>query len=89
MVSQHQHEGTCKVHEVFKGQGLNNRWISKVSLNLSRGHHVTEEDSQGVQHPHDDALVVTLIIANHRTRRILIDNDSSADVLYLSAFEQM
>lgn len=47
----------------------------------------TKEDSQGVQHPHDDALVVTLIIANHQTRRILIDNGSSADILYLSTFE--
>lgn len=48
-----------------------------------------EEDSWGVQHPHDDALVVTLVIANHRTRRVLIDNDSSIDILYLFTFEQM
>lgn len=33
--------------------------------------------------------MVTLVIANHRTRRILIDNGSSADILYLSTFEHM
>lgn len=30
-----------------------------------------------------------MVIANHRTQRILIDNGSSADILYLSVFEQM
>lgn len=49
----------------------------------------TEEDSREVQHPHDNALVVMLIIANHRTRRILINNGSSADILYVSTFEHM
>lgn len=49
----------------------------------------TEENSQGVQRPHDDTLVVTLITTNYRTRRILIDNGSSANILYLFAFEQM
>lgn len=36
----------------------------------------TEVDSYRVQHPHDDALVVTLVIANHQTRRVLIDNEA-------------
>lgn len=30
-----------------------------------------------------------MIIANHRTKRILIDNGSSVDILYLSTFEHM
>lgn len=30
-----------------------------------------------------------MVIANYRTKRILIDNGSSADILYLSAFEHM
>uniref|UniRef100_A0A2N9EHN4 Uncharacterized protein n=1 Tax=Fagus sylvatica TaxID=28930 RepID=A0A2N9EHN4_FAGSY len=40
-------------------------------------------------HPHDDALVVTLEIAGYSTRRVLIDNGSSADIIYLTAFQQM
>ena len=48
-----------------------------------------EEDARKVFHPHDDALVVTLEIAGYSTRRVLIDNGSSADIIYLMAFQQM
>nr|XP_023903529.1 uncharacterized protein LOC112015361 [Quercus suber] len=49
----------------------------------------TDEDAERVHHPHDDAIVVTLLIADYKTRRVLIDNGSSADILYYSAFQQM
>jgi BarA-like signal transduction histidine kinase len=49
----------------------------------------TEEDARKVFHPHDDALVVSLEIVGYSTRRVLIDNGSSADVIYLMAFQQM
>ncbi|XP_042974738.1 uncharacterized protein LOC122306375 [Carya illinoinensis] len=48
-----------------------------------------EEDWEGVLYPHDDALVVTLVIANYITRRVLIDNESSANILFLEAFVKM
>uniref|UniRef100_A0A2N9G1W1 Uncharacterized protein n=1 Tax=Fagus sylvatica TaxID=28930 RepID=A0A2N9G1W1_FAGSY len=48
-----------------------------------------EEDARKLFHPHDDALVVTLEIAGYSTRRVLIDNGSSADIIYLTAFQQM
>lgn len=38
---------------------------------------------------HDDALVVTLLVANYMTRCILIDNGSSADILFWEAFTKM
>jgi hypothetical protein len=43
----------------------------------------------GCQQPHDDALVVTINIAGFTTRRVMIDNGSSADILYLPAYQQM
>lgn len=49
----------------------------------------TEEDSQGVSYPYDDPVVVTLVLANFKTRRILIDNDNSSDILFLHAFDQL
>jgi hypothetical protein len=49
----------------------------------------TEEDARKVFHPHDDALVVSLKIAGYSTRRVLIDNGSSTDIIYLTAFQQM
>ena len=49
----------------------------------------TKEDARKVVHPHDDALVVTLEIAGYSTRCVLIDNGSLADIIYLTAFQQM
>uniref|UniRef100_A0A2N9GRH3 Integrase catalytic domain-containing protein n=1 Tax=Fagus sylvatica TaxID=28930 RepID=A0A2N9GRH3_FAGSY len=49
----------------------------------------SQEDACKVFHPHDDALVVTMEIAGYSTRRVLIDNGSSADIVYLTAFQQM
>jgi hypothetical protein len=46
----------------------------------------SEEDTRGTHQPHDDALVVTLNIAGFTTRRVMIDNGSSADILYLPAY---
>ena len=40
-------------------------------------------------HPHTDALVVTLKVANRRVFRILIDTRSSMDILFASLFRQM
>ena len=48
----------------------------------------TEEDAGKVHHPHDDAIVTTLLIADYTTRRVLIDNGSSANILYYPAFQQ-
>jgi hypothetical protein len=48
-----------------------------------------EEDARGVVMPHDDALVVTVTVANHAIHRILVDNGSLADILYWPAFQQM
>ncbi|XP_058106835.1 uncharacterized protein LOC131250564 [Magnolia sinica] len=49
----------------------------------------TEDNVHGIQHLHDDALVVTMTIANHKVYRILVDTGSSADVIYSEAFERM
>ena len=48
----------------------------------------TEEDTRGVKQPHDDPLVKMLMIEGFNTRRILMDNSSSADIIYLCTFQQ-
>ena len=49
----------------------------------------TDEDAERIHHPHDDAIVITLLIIDYITRRVLVDNGSSADILYYPAFQQM
>jgi len=45
----------------------------------------TNKDAGQLHHPRDDAIVITLAIANYTTRRVLIKNGSSADILYYPA----
>ena len=49
----------------------------------------TDKDAERVHHPHDNAIVITLLIADYTTRRVLVDNGSSVDILYYPAFQQM
>ena len=46
----------------------------------------SEGDAMGVKQPHNDPLVIMLNIEGFNTKRILVDNGSSADIIYLPAF---
>ena len=48
-----------------------------------------EVDARGVKQPHNDLLVIMLNIEGFNTKRILVDNGSSADIIYLPAFQQL
>ena len=39
-----------------------------------------------LHHPHDDAFVVSLQIGDYNMHRVLVDNGSSADILYYPEF---
>uniref|UniRef100_A0A2N9HZD1 RNA-directed DNA polymerase n=1 Tax=Fagus sylvatica TaxID=28930 RepID=A0A2N9HZD1_FAGSY len=49
----------------------------------------SEENARRTHQPHDDTLVVTINIAGFTTRRVMIDNGSLVDILYLPAYQQM
>ena len=42
-----------------------------------------------LHHPHDDALVVSIRVGDYNVHRVLVDNGSSADILYYPVFQQM
>ena len=48
-----------------------------------------DEDALKIHYPYDDVIVITLLIADYSTRRVLINNGSSADILYYPTFQQM
>ena len=62
--------------------------VSKL-LRLDRTITFSDSDLEGCQHPHDDPLVIRAIVANTTVHRVLIDNGSSADIIFASAFDKM
>ncbi|GMP72477.1 hypothetical protein CsSME_00030506 [Camellia sinensis var. sinensis] len=42
-----------------------------------------------VQHPHNDALVVSLQVGECQVKRILIDQDSSCDIMYVRCYKEL
>ncbi|GFS41571.1 hypothetical protein Acr_00g0075160 [Actinidia rufa] len=49
----------------------------------------SNDDLRGLHFLHNDPLVVSAVIAYFNVQRILIDNRSSADILFISAFERI
>ena len=49
----------------------------------------SDSDLEGCQHPHDDPLVVRAVVANKTVHRVLVDNGSSADIIFALAFDKM
>ena len=64
-------------------RSLRTRGIDKPTISF------TDEEAQRIHHPHDDAIVITLLITDYPTKRVLVDNGSSADLLNYPAFQQM
>ena len=48
-----------------------------------------DDEARRLIHPHTDALVVTLNVANGKVFHILIDTESFTDILFASVFHQM
>ena len=48
-----------------------------------------EADARWVQHPHADALIIIIKMANSNVHRMLVDNRSVVDIIYLNAYNMM
>ncbi|XP_028079845.1 uncharacterized protein LOC114281549 [Camellia sinensis] len=50
----------------------------------------SEKDLEGIQHPHIDALTVTISVVNKfDVKRVLIDQRSAADIMYYDLFKKL
>ena len=49
----------------------------------------SDSDLEGCQHPHDDPLVIRVVVANKTIHRVLVDNGSSVDIIFTSTFDRM
>ncbi|XP_030959291.1 uncharacterized protein LOC115981272 [Quercus lobata] len=65
-----------------EGQSLRKRMkVGRLAISFD------EEDLEGTIEPHDDVLVVTAMISGFLVKRVMIDQGSGADVMYLDLFE--
>ena len=62
--------------------------VSKLPL-LDTSITFSDLDLEGCQHSHDDPLVVRVVVANKTVHRVLVDNGSSADIIFALAFDKM
>ncbi|GMN72562.1 hypothetical protein TIFTF001_056023, partial [Ficus carica] len=63
--------------------------ISKICRQDSPTITFTDDEADRLLHPHNDALVGEIRVANNVVRRVLIDNGSSADVMFMDAFSRL
>ena len=76
--------GTLNGSGLGRGSGPS---MEKPSPNLTRCHSDWEEDARLLHHPHNDALVVSIYVGDYNVHQVLVDNGSSADILYYTAFQ--
>ena len=60
--------------------------ISKIAQREGPIIRFLEDDARRLHHPHDNALVVNIQVGDYNMHRVLVDNGSSVDILYYSAF---
>jgi hypothetical protein len=69
-------------HVALKGPIIRTKW-SHVQITF------TEADVKLTSFPHMDTMVITAHIDKWNVMRVLVDNGSQAEILFLSTFEHM
>ena len=76
------------LRSIRSGEALEIQAVSKLPR-LDTIITFSDSDMEGCQHPHDDPLVIRVIVANKTMQKVLVDNESSADIIFVSAFDKM
>ncbi|GMN63958.1 hypothetical protein TIFTF001_033028 [Ficus carica] len=63
--------------------------ISKICRQDSTPITFTDDEADRLLHPHNDALIGEIRVAGNVIRRVLIDNGSSADIMFMDAFSRL
>uniref|UniRef100_A0A2N9IK88 RNase H type-1 domain-containing protein n=1 Tax=Fagus sylvatica TaxID=28930 RepID=A0A2N9IK88_FAGSY len=77
---------TAHLREVFQIRDLAQMAPAPSKKESSKQIVFNDQDLEGVQLPHSDALVVTLRVGEFDVKRILIDPSSSVEIMYESLF---
>ena len=76
------------MHSLRSGETLEVQVISKLPR-LDSTITFSDSDMESHQHPHDDPLVIRVVVANKTVHKVLVYNGSSTDIIFTSAFNKM
>ena len=76
------------LRSIRSGDALEIQAVSKLPW-LDTTITFSNSDMEGCQHPHDDPLVIKVVVANKTIHRVLVDNGSSTDIIFGSTFDKM
>ena len=76
------------LHSIRSGEVMEVQAVSKLPR-LDTAITFSDSDLEGCQHPHDDPWVIRAVVANKTIHQVLVDNGSSADIIFASAFDKM
>ena len=76
------------LHNIRSGETLEVQAVSKFPR-LDTTITFLDSDMEGCQHPHDDPLVIKVVVANKTIHRVLVDNGSLTDIIFASAFDKI
>ena len=76
------------LRSIKSGEVLEVQAVSKLPR-LDTAITFSDLDLEGCQHPHDEPLVIREVVANKTIHRVLVDNGSSTDIIFTSAFDKM
>ena len=79
--------GKAHLRSIRSGGTLEIQAISKLPR-LDTTITFSDSDMEGCQHPHDDLLVIRVVVANKTIHRVLVDNGSSVDIIFALAFDK-
>ncbi|GMN63866.1 hypothetical protein TIFTF001_032958 [Ficus carica] len=76
--------------QVARGEYINiAKHIAKIFCQYSVPITFTDDEANKLLHPHNHALVGQIKITDNIVRRVLIDNESSANILLMDAFTRL
>ena len=80
--------GKAHLHSIRSAEIAEVQAVSKLPR-LDASITFSDSNLEGCHHPHDDPLVIRAVMANKTVNRVLVDNGSSADIIFALPFDKM
>ena len=78
----------ARLRSIRSGEVMEVQAVSKLTR-LDTAITFSDSNLEGCQHPLDGPLVIRAVVANKTIHRVLVDNGSSANIIFASAFDKM